>query len=83
MASAVLTAIRPNDLGIYDRNANKGLEHIGLALAFNESNHYAEYTRRIQQCRAEVRESGDCQWTGHDVDLALYMLGRTPSIIDR
>lgn len=83
MASAVLIAIRPSDLAVYDRNANKGLRHIELDLAVNEPNHYAEYVRRIQQCRTEARELRDHQWTGHDVDLALYVLGRMPSIIDR
>jgi hypothetical protein len=83
MASAVLTAIRPSDLAVYDRNANKGLRHIELDLAVNEPNHYAEYMRRIQQCRTEARELRDHQWTGHDVDLALYVLGRMPSLTDR
>ncbi len=80
MSSAVLTAIRPSDMAVYDRNANKGLKDIELDLADDEPNHYAEYIRRIEQCRAEARVVGGHRWSGHEVDLSLYMLGKMPSI---
>ena len=74
MSSAVLTAIRPNGLAVYDRNANKGLKRIELDLADDEPHHYAEYMRRIEQCRAEARAVRDHRWSAHEVDLALYVL---------
>ena len=58
MSSAVLTAIRPDGLAVYDRNANEGLKRVALALADDEPHHYAEYMRRIEQCRAEA---GRCE----------------------
>jgi hypothetical protein len=80
MSSAVLTAIRPSDLAVYDRNANKGLKDIDLDLADDEPNHYAEYIRRLEQCRSEARSVRGHQWSAHEVDLALYMLGKMRSI---
>ena len=63
-----------------DRNANEGLKRVELALADNEPHHYAEYMRRIQQCRAEAREVRGHKWSAHEVDLALYELGKMPPI---
>jgi hypothetical protein len=76
MASAVLTAIRPSGLAVYDRNANKGLKRVELDLASNEPHHYAEYMRRIEQCRAEAKSVRGHRWSVHEVDLALYVLGQ-------
>lgn len=76
MSSAVLTAIRPGGFAVYDRNANKGLKRIGLDLAVNEPDHYAEYMRRIEQCRAQAKAVRNLQWSAHEVDLALYVLGK-------
>jgi hypothetical protein len=42
--------------------------------------HYAEYMRRIEQYRAEARAVRDHRWSAHGVDLALYVLGKMPSI---
>ena len=77
MSSAVLTAIRPTDLAVYDRYVNQGLKCIELDLASNQPNHYAEYMRRVGQCRSEARTLRDYRWSGHEVDLALYMLGKS------
>jgi hypothetical protein len=74
VSSAVLTAIRPSNLAVYDRNANKGLKDIDLDLAVDEPNHYAEYIR------SEARSPRGHQWSAHEVDLALHMLGKMPSI---
>jgi hypothetical protein len=76
MASVVLTAIRPSGLAVYDRNANDGLKAIELDLADDELHHYAEYMRRIEQCRAEARAVRGHQWSAHEIDLALYVLGQ-------
>jgi hypothetical protein len=80
MSSAVLTAIRPDGLAVYDTNANKGLKRIELNLADDASHHYAEYIRRIEQCREEARAVRGHRWTAHGVDLARYVLGKKPSI---
>jgi hypothetical protein len=80
MSSAVLTAIRPSDLAVYDSNANKGLKRVELDLADDEPYHYAEYMRRIEQCRTEARAVRGHQWSAHEVDLALYTLGKMESI---
>ncbi len=76
MASAVLTAIRPDGLAVYDSNANVGLEVVELGLARDAANHYSEYMRRIGQCRAEASAVRGHQWSAHEVDLALYELGK-------
>src|ERR1700733_2183669 len=55
MASAVLIAIRPSGLAVYDRNANDGLNLVELDLADDEPHHYAEYMHRIERCRAGGR----------------------------
>jgi hypothetical protein len=80
MSSAVLTAIRPDGLAVYDSNANKGLKRVGLDLADDEPDHYAAYMHRIEQCRGEARAVRGHQWSAHQVDLALYVLGKMPSI---
>ena len=77
MSSAVLTAIRPANLAIYDRHANRGLKCIEMGLAGNQSEHYAEYMCRIGQCRYEAKALRDYRWSGHEVDLALYLLGKS------
>jgi hypothetical protein len=79
MSSAVLTAIRPSDMAVYDRYANQGLKCIELDLASNQSDHYAEYMRRIGQCRSDARALRDHRWSGHDIDLALYLPGKSGS----
>jgi hypothetical protein len=77
MSSAVLTAIRPTDLAIYDRHANQGLKWVELSLAGNQPEHYAEYMRRVEQCRSEAKALKGYRWSGHEVDLALYLLGKS------
>jgi hypothetical protein len=76
MASAVLTAIRPDGLAVYDTNANEGLKLVGLDLALNADPHYSEFLRRIEQCRKEARALRGHRWSAHEVDLALYKLGK-------
>jgi hypothetical protein len=79
MSSAVLTAIRHNGLPVYDSNANEGLKRVELDLPDDEPHHYAGYIRRIEQCRKEAAVRGH-RWAAHKVDLALYVLGKDPSI---
>lgn len=76
MASAVLTAIRPVDLAVYDANANRGLRLVDLDLADDAESHYTEFMKRIERCREEARALRSHQWSAHEVDLALYKLGQ-------
>lgn len=80
MSSAVLTAIRPDGFAIYDSNANRGLKRVELDLAADEPGHYAAYMNRVEQCRAGARARRGHDWSAHQVDLALYVLGKMPSI---
>ena len=80
MSSAVLTAIRPDGFAVYDSNANEGLKRVELDLADDEPDHYAAYMSRIERCRAEARAVRGHDWSEHQVDLALYVLGKMPSI---
>ena len=80
MASAVLIPIRPAaGLAVYDSNANKGLKVVKLDLADDEPQYYSEYIRRIEQCRAEAKAVRCHQWSAHEIDLALYVLGKAQS----
>lgn len=74
LASALLCAALPDDFAVYDRRARKGLAAVDLALPGNPPD-YGRYTELIEQCRSEARSLGQ-NWSGHEVDLALYTLGK-------
>lgn len=74
LASAILCAARPGDFAVYDRRARKGLLAVDLPLPGNPPD-YGRYTELVEQCRSEARGFGQ-NWSGHEVDLALYTLGR-------
>jgi hypothetical protein len=76
LASAVLTAAAPSRLAVFDKNARRGLQDVALELADDASPFYANYMALIEQCRAEAADAG-LQWSARDIDLALYMLGKT------
>jgi hypothetical protein len=75
LASALLTVASPSRLAVYDKRARKGLSEVELELADGPPLFYARYMRLIEQCRTEAAEQGH-GWSPHDVDLALYTLGR-------
>ena len=76
LAPAVLTAASPTRLAIYDKRARRGLQKVELELADRPPAFYSRYMMLIEQCRAEAAEVGH-RWSARDVDLALFILGRT------
>lgn len=76
LASALLAAASPSRLAVYDKRARIGLGEVDLELADTPSipPFYSRYTTLIEQCRAEAAKLGH-QWSPHEVDLALYVLG--------
>ena len=75
LASALLTAAAPTRLAVYDKRARSGLQMVELELADGAPRFYSRYMTLIEQCRAEGADVGD-RWSGRDVDLALWILGR-------
>ena len=75
LASALLTAAAPDRLAVYDRRARRGLQKVELELTDDAPLFYARYMLLIEQCRAEGAEVGN-RWSAHDMDLALWILGR-------
>lgn len=73
LASAVLCALAPHRLAVYDRRAHAGLHSLGIELS-NGSGRYGRYMVAVEQLRARAVESGH-ELTVRDVDLALYTLG--------
>ena len=75
LASAVLTAVCPARLAVYDKRARRGLRDVEPELADDAPRFYATYLTLIEQCRSEALQDGH-RWSAHDVDLALYILGK-------
>jgi len=75
LASAILTAACPTRLAVYDKRARRGLRDVELELSDDVPRFYAAYMTLIEQCRSEALQEGH-RWSAHDVDLALYMLGK-------
>jgi hypothetical protein len=74
LASALLMAACPSKLAVYDRRAHAGLVKVGLDLHPRAPEFYARYMTLIGQCRAEGAAAG-YQWSPHEVDLALFVIG--------
>lgn len=74
LASAVLCALVPHRLAVYDRRAHAGLRSLGVELS-DVSGRYGRYMVAVEQLRARTLESGH-ELTVRDVDLALYTLGK-------
>jgi hypothetical protein len=74
LASALLAAACPSRLAVYDRRAHAGLVKIGLDLDGRAPEFHERYMTLIDQCRAEGAAAG-CQWSPHEVDLALFVVG--------
>ena len=73
LASAVLVALEPSRMAIYDRRAHAGLTTLGLHL----DNRFGRYSRYMTQVGAlvEAINSSDDPWTVRDVDLSLFRVG--------
>lgn len=75
LASAVIYALAPARMAVYDRRAQRGLERLGLVLT-PKPGRYGRYMALVEQLMIESRTVG-VDLTPRDVDLALFTLGRT------
>lgn len=73
LASAVIYALAPDRMAVYDRRAQLGLESIGLALTARPGR-YGRYMALVEQVMREVEQHGT-SISPREVDLALFTLG--------
>jgi hypothetical protein len=73
LASAVIYALAPNRMAVYDRRAQKGLELVGLALT-PRPGRYGRYMTLVEQLTDETRHTGSAL-SSREIDLALFTLG--------
>lgn len=71
LASAVLTALAPERMAIYDTRAHAGLAQLSVPTL---STRYSHYMRAVEALRQVLAVEG-LEWTARDVDLALFTLG--------
>ncbi|NED58704.1 hypothetical protein G3I24_48445 [Micromonospora aurantiaca] len=74
LPSALILAIAPTRMAVYDKRARKGLAEVCLPLS-DGPGRYRRYMELIEQCRGELAEQGAGIQTAREVDLALYWLG--------
>ncbi len=73
LASAVIYALAPHRMAVYDRRAQAGLERIGLTLTAKPGR-YARYMALVEQLISETKHSGS-ELSSREIDLALFTLG--------
>jgi len=73
LASAVIYALAPARMAVYDRRAQSGLERLGLVLT-SKSGRYSRYMALVEQLITECRMFG-VDLHSRDIDLALFTLG--------
>lgn len=73
LASAVLFALAPHRMAIYDRRAHAALRQLGLHLD-DRRGRYSRYIELLESLAKGLSSSGPV-WSARDVDLALYWLG--------
>jgi hypothetical protein len=73
LASAVIHALAPNRMAVYDRRAQLGLERLGLVLT-PKAGRYGRYMALVGQLMADAKMSGT-ELSAREVDLALFTLG--------
>lgn len=76
LAAAVLTALNPSRMAIYDVRAHAGLRRLGHVLD-DKAGRYSRYMAHVENLALALSCPGD-QWTNRDVDLALFWLGAPP-----
>lgn len=74
VASAVLVALAPDVMAVYDRRAHAGLTRIGLKLD-DRSGRYSRYMALIEHLRHEAMADRGRPIRAREIDLALYTLG--------
>lgn len=73
LASAVIYALAPGRMAVYDRRAQAGLELLGLELT-SKSGRYARYMALVDQLVSEARVEG-LSLSAREIDLGLFALG--------
>lgn len=73
LASAVIYALAPARMAVYDRRAQAGLERLGLVLT-SEPGRYCRYMALVEQLITDSRTFG-VDLNSREVDLALFTLG--------
>ncbi|WP_409484302.1 hypothetical protein [Arsenicicoccus dermatophilus] len=74
LASAVLLALAPDRLAVYDRRASLALTRLDLPLR-EQQGRYGHYMRTVESLRLAACTPQE-PWTARDVDVALYWIGR-------
>ncbi len=74
LASAVIVALAPDRMAVYDRRAQLGLERLGCTLT-REPGRYSRYMALVEQLANDTKQVG-MPLSAREVDLALYTLGR-------
>lgn len=73
LASAVLLALAPDRMAIYDKRAHTALRLLGLHLD-DRHGRYSRYMELVESLAEALSSSGPV-WSARDVELALYELG--------
>jgi len=73
LASAVIYALAPGRMAVYDRRAQAGLELLGLELT-SKSGRYGRYMALVDQLIRDANVEG-LSLSARDVDLGLFTLG--------
>lgn len=76
LASAVIHALAPNRMAVYDRRAQNGIELLGLSLT-PKPGRYGRYMALVEELCAETEDS-NLELGPREVDLALFTLGGEP-----
>lgn len=73
LASAVIYALAPNRMAVYDRRAHRGIELLDLPLSAKPGR-YGRYMALVHQLCEETKDHG-LELSPREVDLALFTLG--------
>lgn len=73
LASAVIYALAPGRMAVYDKRAQAGLELLGLELT-SKSGRYGRYMALVDQLVREARVEG-LSLSAREIDLGLFILG--------
>lgn len=75
LASAVIYALAPTRMAVYDRRAQLGLERLGVVLT-SKPGRYGRYMALVHQLITESAAFG-VDLNSREVDLALFTMGAT------
>lgn len=73
LASAVIVALAPARMAVYDRRAHAALTALGIRLG-DSPGRYARYMALVEQLRQDCASAGE-YFSAREIDLALFTLG--------